>query len=65
MWESPAICWSLCGLSAFLTVIWQLVDVVPYPNMNRDLVLGTLAFGGATILFFLLARRAGSKTKTL
>jgi hypothetical protein len=61
--RSPAICWSLCGLFAFLIVIWQLVDVVPYPNRYRDYVLGTVAFGGGTILFFLLARRAGKKAR--
>jgi hypothetical protein len=55
---SPAICWSLCAFFAVITILWQFVDVVPYPNMNRDYVLGTLLFSGVTVLFLLLARMA-------
>jgi hypothetical protein len=54
---SPAVCWSLCAFFAVLSVMWQFVDVVPYPNRNRDYILGTLALCGATALFFMMARR--------
>lgn len=62
VWQSPAICWSCCILFAALTLIWQVVDVKPYPNMQRDYLLGTVAFGAATVLFLFLAFRARRRT---
>lgn len=58
VWRSPAVCWWLFALFAVLTIIWQLVDVKPYPNMYRDWLIGTIVFGGASAVSFILARRA-------
>ena len=63
IWRSPLICWSLFVLFTALTIIWQLADVKPYPNMRRDYVIGTVAFVGATLVFLLLARRAAKQNK--
>ena len=59
-WHSRIICWWLFALFAVLTIIWQLIDVKPYPHMNRDFLTGTIVLGGLTVGFFILARRAKS-----
>jgi hypothetical protein len=66
---SPIICWSLCGLFSFLFIIYQLVDVVPYPQMKRDWVIGSLVLAGAALGFLWLAlashRKASRQRKRL
>jgi hypothetical protein len=57
IWRSPVICWSLCVLFTVLTIMWQLVDVKPYPGMRRDYLTGTVLFAAAAIAFLVLARR--------
>ena len=48
----------MCVLFGVLTICWQLVDVKPYPNMQRDYLVGTIGFGVASALFLILALRA-------
>lgn len=53
--RSPIICWALFVLFSFMFVIYQLVDVVPYPHMRRDWLIGSLIIGGAALGFLWLA----------
>ena len=63
LWRSPVICRILSGFFAALTILWQFVDAKPYPHRYRDWVAGTVIFAGAAIVFFVLACRAGNRTK--
>jgi hypothetical protein len=57
-WRSPSLYWCSFALFVYLTVIWQLVDVKPYPSMYRDQIVGTIVFGVGVMGSFLLACRA-------
>jgi hypothetical protein len=57
-WRLPIFYWCLFALFVYLTVIWQLVDVKPYPNMYRDEIVGTVLFGSGALASFILACRA-------
>ena len=54
-WRSSVVCWTLFGVFAALTTMWQLVDVKPYPHMYRDWLIGTIAWGSATGVFLIFA----------
>jgi hypothetical protein len=58
LWRSPTFYWCLFALFVYLTIIWQLVDVKPYPDMYRDEVVGTAVFGAGALASFILACRA-------
>ena len=58
LWRSPWVCWALFVFFAVLSFCWQIVDVHPYPNMDRDYAVGSLALGGATIVSYFFARYA-------
>jgi apolipoprotein N-acyltransferase len=58
LWRSPAFFWCMFALSVSLTIIWQLVDVKPYPHMYRDWLVGTIVFGIAAVASFIFACRA-------
>ena len=63
IWRSPLICWSFFTLFFALTVLLNIVDVKPYPSMNRDLVIGTLVFAGGSLVFFVLSCRATGRMR--
>ena len=58
LWRSPAVCWWSFSLFSVLTVIWQVVDVKPYPDMQRDWLVLTSVCGIAAFVFFVLGIRA-------
>jgi len=49
------VCWSLFVLFAVLDLLWQFVDVKPYPNEHRDWLIGTVVLTGGAAMFFVLA----------
>jgi hypothetical protein len=63
LWRSQIVCWSLCGLFSALAIIWQLADVIPYPNMYRDWLIGTLLLRASAVAAFACAVRARKRTK--
>jgi hypothetical protein len=63
VWHSSVICWSICVLFGVLSILWQVVTVKPYPDMERDYFIGTIAFGIGTLLFFGLALRARRRNR--
>jgi hypothetical protein len=58
LWRSPAVCWWLFGLFSILSVLWQIFDIKPYPEMERDRFILTSICGVAAVLFVLLGVRA-------
>jgi hypothetical protein len=57
-WRSSPICWAMFVFFAVMSVVWQFVDVKPYPNMYRDYVVGTVCLSAATGFFLVLALRS-------
>ena len=62
VWQSQAVCWSICAIFGVLTLVWQVLDVKPYPHMQRDYLIGTIGFGAAAVLFLVLAVCARRRT---
>jgi hypothetical protein len=63
LWRSPAVCWWSFALFSVVTFIVQVVDVIPYPDMERDWLILMIG-GAASSLFLLLAIRATKQKKT-
>ena len=64
LWRSPIVCWWLFFLFSVLTIICQVVDVKPYPNMQRDWLINTAVSGGLALVFLILGIRANRQRKT-
>jgi hypothetical protein len=61
LWRSRAVCWWSFALFSALTIVWQFIDVKPYPHMQRDLAILTGGCATAALLFLILAVRATRK----
>ncbi len=60
---SPIIRWTLFGLFSFLFIVYQLVEVVPYPQMKQDWMIGSLIFGSTALGFLWLELSAQRKIR--
>ena len=63
LWRSPVVCWWLFALFCVLTVIWQIITVKPYPDMQRDWLILTFGCGGAAFSFLIMGIRASRQRR--
>jgi hypothetical protein len=64
LWRSPLVCWWLFLLFSVLTIAFQIIDVKPYPNRERDSLINTAVCGGLAVAFLLLGIRANRQKNT-